>query len=190
LKKMVLIMGETISGDNILALEAAGLEVTTAQNYPQGLQKLDETSPDLVIINEILPPVGGWEACSRLRQICDIPIILLSADRRGQAVARAINQGVDTYIFKPFSSRELEARIKALLRRCQRKINDSSRVKGNREQILDLIGKLTDKEPTLHINMEDGSSRFFGCSLGLMRKVVGEKEARYGNSGQSKRQNQ
>lgn len=121
MKNRVLIMGETILDDNISALESAGLEVTTAQNYPQGLQKLDETSPDLVIIDEILPAVGGWKACSRLRQISDIPIIFLSADRSGQAVARAVNQGADTYVFKPFSPRELEARINALLRRCQRK---------------------------------------------------------------------
>lgn len=114
-------MGETIPGDNISALEAAGLEVTTAQSYHQGLKKLDETPPDLVIIDEILPAVGGWKACSRLRQISNIPIIFLSANRSGQAVARAVNQGADTYIFKPFSSRELEARINALLRRCQRK---------------------------------------------------------------------
>ena len=134
MKKKVLIIGETILGDNILALEAADIEVATAQSYPQGLQKLDETSPDLVIIDEILPTVGGREACFRLRQISDIPIILLSADRRGQAVARALNQGVDTYIFKPFSPRELEARINALLRRCQRKVNDDSRVKGSWEK--------------------------------------------------------
>lgn len=190
MKKKVLIIGETILGDNILALEAADIEVATAQSYPQGLQKLDETSPDLVIIDEILPTVDGQEACFRLRQISDIPIILLSADRRGQAVARALNQGVDTYIFKPFSSRELEARINALLRRCQRKVNDDSRVKGSREQILDPIDKLTDKESTLHINMEDVGGRFFGCSLRPMGKVVGKKEGGYGNSGQSKRQNQ
>jgi len=114
-------MGATILGDDILALEAAGLEVETAQNYPEGVEKLDETSPDLVIIDEMLPVVNGWEACSRLRQMSDIPIILLSADRSGQAVARAINRGVDTYIFKPFSSRELKARVNALLRRYQRK---------------------------------------------------------------------
>jgi len=121
LKNRVLIMGATILGDDILALEAAGLEVETAQNYPEGVEKLDETSPDLVIIDEMLPVVNGWEACSRLRQMSDIPIILLSADRSGQAVARAINRGVDTYIFKPFSSRELKARVNALLRRYQRK---------------------------------------------------------------------
>lgn len=120
MKKRVLIIGETILNDNILALEASGLEVETAQNYPQGLEKLDVTSPDLVIIDEMLPAVNGWEACSRFRQISDIPIILLSADQSGQSVAKAVNQGVDTYIFKPFTPRELEARVNALLRRYQR----------------------------------------------------------------------
>jgi len=82
-------MSATIPNNDILALEAAGLEVETAQNYPEGVEKLDETSPDLVIIDEMLPVVNGREACSRLRQMSDIPIILLSTNRSGQAVARA-----------------------------------------------------------------------------------------------------
>ena len=164
-------MGETISGDNILALEAAGFEVTTAQNYPQGLQKLDETPPDLVIIDEILPPGGGWEACSRLRQICDIPIILLSEDRSGQAVARAINQGVDTYIFKPFSSRELEARVNALLRRYQRKVMITAGVEKEQGPFLDLIDKITDRETSISLNIEDAGVKLFGRHLSLLGRV-------------------
>ena len=171
MKKKVLIMSETILNDDILALEASGFEVVTAQNYPQGLEKLDATSPDLVIIDEMLPVVNGWEACSRLREISDIPIILLSADQSGQAVARAINRGVDTYIFKPFSSRELEARVNALLRRYQRKVMVMAEVEKEQGPILDLIDKITDKETSLNINIEDIGGRLFGRSLSLSGRV-------------------
>jgi len=171
LKKRVLIMSGTILNNDILALEAAGLEVETAQNYPEGVEKLDETSPDLVIIDEMLPVVNGREACSRLRQMSDIPIILLSADRSGQAVARAINQGVDTYIFKPFSSRELEARVNALLRRYQRRVMVLAEVEKEQGPIFDLIDKITDKETSLNINIEDIGGRLFGRSLSLSGRL-------------------
>ena len=160
-------MSGTISKEDILALEASGLEVEIAQSYPQGLEKLDVTSPDLVIIDEVLAVVNGWEACSRFRQISDIPIILLSADRSGQAVARAVNQGVDTYIFKPFSPRELEARVNVLLRRYQRR----AEVEKEQGPILDLIDKITDKETTISINIEDVGGSLFGRSLTLSGKV-------------------
>lgn len=117
MKEKILIISEAIANEDISVLEAAGFEVEVAQDYPKGLRRLNETSPDLVVIDEMLPVVNGWEACLRLRQISNIPIILLGAERSGQAVARAINQGADTYLFKPFSTNELKARVQALLRR-------------------------------------------------------------------------
>jgi len=117
LKGKILIVSEIPFHEGIWAMEEAGFKVEATQNYPQGLKQLDESLPDLVIIDEMLPGVNGWEACSRLRQMTDIPIILLGADRSGQAVARAINQGADTYMFKPVSTDELKARVNALLRR-------------------------------------------------------------------------
>ena len=120
MKKRLLIIGEVVLEKDILALESAGFEVGITPNYSQGLEWLDKSSPDLVIIDEVLPVVSGWEACSRLRQISDVPIILLGDDRSGRVIAKAINQGADAYMLKPFSTDELIAKIKALLRRCQR----------------------------------------------------------------------
>ncbi len=172
LKERVLAMGEAISMDVISALQAANFEVEVARDYPQGLKRLDETSPDLVIIDEMLPGVNGWEACSRLRQVSDVPIILLGADQSGQAVAKAIDQGADTYMFKPFSTHELEARVNALLRRYKRKeALVMAGVEKEQGPILDLIDKIIDKETTLRINMEDVGGRLFGRSLSLMGKV-------------------
>jgi len=114
-------MSEATLGDVILALKTDSLEVEVVPDYPRGLTRLDETSPALVIIDEMLAVVNGWEACSRLRKITDVPIILLGDKRGGRAVAKAIDQGADVYLSKPCDSDELKARVGALLRRYRRK---------------------------------------------------------------------
>ncbi len=121
MKERVLIMGEAILDDAILALKTDSFEVEVVPDYPRGLTRLDETSPALVIIDEMLAVVNGWEACSRLRKITDVPIILLGDEPSGQAVAKAIDQGADVYMAKPCDPDELKARVGALLRRYQRK---------------------------------------------------------------------
>jgi len=121
LKERVLIMSQAILDNDILALKTASFEVEVIRDYPHGLMMLDETLPSLVIIDERLAVVNGWEACSRLCEMTDIPIILLSDERGGQAVARAIDQGADVYLAKPCDPNELKARVGALRRRYQRK---------------------------------------------------------------------
>ena len=170
-KKILIISGEPFYQD-ILALEAADFEVVVAQSYSQGLERLEEISPNLVILDEMLPMINGWEACSRLRQITDIPIILLGADRSGEAVAKAIEQGADTYMIKPVSTHELEARVSALIRRYKGKeAVVTAGIEKEQGPFLDLIDKITDKETTLHVDMEDVGGRIFGRSLRLMGKV-------------------
>ncbi len=172
MKEKVLAIGEAISVDVISALEAAGFEVEVARDYPQGLKELDELSPNLVIIDETLSPINGWEACSRFRQISDVPIILFGADPSGEAVAKAIDQGADAYMVKPINAAELEARVNALFRRYQEKeVVVIAGVEKEQGPFLDLIDKITDKETTLHIEMEDVGGRLFGRSLRLMGKI-------------------
>ena len=172
MKGRVLAIGQAISADAISTLEADGFEVKVAPDYPQGLKRLDETLPDLVILDETLPTINGWEACSRLRQVSDVPIILLGADQSGQAVARAIEQGADTYMFKPAHTYELKARVNALLRRYKGKeAVVTAGVEKEQGPILDLVDKITSKETALHVDMEDVGGRLFGRSLRLMGRV-------------------
>lgn len=121
MKERVLIMGEAILDNAILVLKTDNFEVEVVPDYPHGLTRLDETPPDLVIIDERLAVVNGWEACSRLRKITDVPIILLGGERGGRAVARAIDKGADVSLAKPCDPNELKARVGALCRRYQRK---------------------------------------------------------------------
>lgn len=100
-----------------LYLTRAGYQVFTAADGHEGLQKLDHHQPDLVILDIMMPNLSGWEVCERIREVSNVPVIMLTA--RGQEADRVkgLQMGADDYVTKPFSLRELEARIQAVLRR-------------------------------------------------------------------------
>jgi DNA-binding response OmpR family regulator len=98
--------------------EFEGYEVITARDGIEGLQLALEESPDLVVLDVMMPRMSGLEVCKQLRaQRASIPIIMLTA--RGQEVDKVVGLelGADDYVTKPFSIRELLARVKAVLRR-------------------------------------------------------------------------
>ncbi len=95
----------------------AGYEVFTAGHGADGLKQLFALRPDLVILDVMMPQMDGWETCRRIRELSTVPIIMLTA--RGQETERVtgLRLGADDYVPKPFSLKELEARIEAILRR-------------------------------------------------------------------------
>jgi two-component system alkaline phosphatase synthesis response regulator PhoP len=98
--------------------EFEGYEVLTARDGVEGLELALEESPDLVVLDVMMPRMSGLEVCKQLRaQRASIPIIMLTA--RGQEVDKVVGLelGADDYVTKPFSIRELLARVKAVLRR-------------------------------------------------------------------------
>jgi DNA-binding response OmpR family regulator len=102
-----------------LYLKRAGYAISTARDGAQGLEQFEVFHPDLVILDVMMPKLNGWETCSRLRERSAVPIIMLTA--RGQENDRVmgLRLGADDYVAKPFSLRELEARIDAVLRRAR-----------------------------------------------------------------------
>lgn len=98
-------------------LEREGFEVLTAADGLEGLQAAQGRGLSLVVLDVMLPLLDGLEVCKRLRAVSDVPIILLTA--RGEELDRVLGLelGADDYIVKPFSPRELVARVKAVLRR-------------------------------------------------------------------------
>ncbi|MBV9347066.1 MAG: phosphate regulon transcriptional regulator PhoB [Pseudolabrys sp.] len=101
-------------------LEAEGYEVDTAMRGDEGETKLRETTPDLVVLDWMLPGLSGIELCRRLRarpETKQIPIIMLTARGEESEKVRGLATGADDYIVKPFSVPELLARVRALLRR-------------------------------------------------------------------------
>lgn len=96
-----------------------GYETVTSNDGFGGLRSLYQAQPDLVVLDIGLPDLDGWEVCRRLRQLCDTPIIMLTAKGEVDERVRGLELGVDDYITKPFELAELEARIRAALRRVQ-----------------------------------------------------------------------
>lgn len=100
-------------------LSSHGFEVIEAFDGESALEKSRAEHPDIIILDVMLPRLDGLEVLKRLRQEGDIPVILLTA--RSDEVDRVLGLGLgaDDYVVKPFSLRELELRIKAILRRCR-----------------------------------------------------------------------
>ena len=105
-------------------LGAAGYRVSLAANGASGLERLAKEPYDALVLDLSLPDMDGLEVCRRLRERCELPVLMLTA--RGDATDRIVGLeiGADDYLPKPFEPRELLARIKALLRRASRQAKD------------------------------------------------------------------
>ena len=98
--------------------ELKGYRVETAHDGQQGLDAALSESPDLIILDIMLPKVNGYEICSQVRKKgLDMPIIMLTAKDRESDVVLGLNLGADDYVTKPFSIKELLARADAFMRR-------------------------------------------------------------------------
>ncbi len=99
-------------------LQADGFEVDTASSGEQALERVQITQPDLVLLDILLPgDLDGYEVCRRIRKHSPVPVIMLTAKAQEVDKLRGFDAGADDYLTKPFSSRELLARVKAVLRR-------------------------------------------------------------------------
>lgn len=103
----------------VRALEVAGYRVSTATDGAAGFQAALDTQPDLVILDILLPEMDGWEVCKALRRHSTVPVLMLTALSDEIDRVLGLELGADDYLTKPFSTRELMARIKALLRRVE-----------------------------------------------------------------------
>lgn len=108
-------------------LTEEGFLVEIATKGELGIEKLNQSEFDLVLLDIMLPGISGLEVCSQIRKISEIPIILLTALGTAENVALGLNTGADDYIVKPFKFIELVARIRSLLRRSERveTVNDT-----------------------------------------------------------------
>jgi DNA-binding response OmpR family regulator len=98
-------------------LQTESFRVITANNGPEALRHAYREHPDLVLLDVMMPGMDGWEVTARLRELSDLPIILLTAKSSESDKLRGFKLGVDDYVTKPFSLAELRARIQAVLNR-------------------------------------------------------------------------
>jgi DNA-binding response OmpR family regulator len=98
-------------------LERAGHSVDQAENGLLGLRALHKTPPDLVVLDVSMPELDGWETLERIRDLSDVPVLMLTARGEELERVRGLKAGADDYVVKPFGRQELVARVRALLRR-------------------------------------------------------------------------
>ena len=121
-KKKILVVEDekTIADILVFNLGREGYDTMAAYDGAEGLHKALTESPDLILLDVMLPEMDGFEVCRRVRAQSDIPIIMLTAREEEADKVMGLELGADDYITKPFSMRELIARCKALLRRVER----------------------------------------------------------------------
>ena len=106
-------------------LRRAGYEVVVANDGLAALARWEQENPDFIILDLNLPKLGGLEVCRQIRAQSDVPILILSVRSEDDDIVTGLDQGADEFIVKPFSPRQLVARIEAVLRRARN--GDSAR---------------------------------------------------------------
>jgi two-component system KDP operon response regulator KdpE len=100
-----------------LNLEQDGFEVIEAFNGTEALDRLRDSLPDLILLDVMMPDIEGFEVLRMIREISQVPVIMLTAKGEEDDKVKGLELGADDYVTKPFSPRELVSRVKAVLRR-------------------------------------------------------------------------
>ena len=117
--KKVLVIDDEMQITRVLlrGLESAGFQVRIANDGRSGLETFRSWLPDLIITDLSMPGFDGLEVCSRIRQLSEVPILVLSVRDDETTKVKSLDLGADDYVAKPFGMAELTARVRALLRR-------------------------------------------------------------------------
>ena len=114
-------------------LAEKGYEVEGAATALDGLQRIVQTSPDVVILDMGLPDLDGAELLKMIRAVTDVPVVVATARSEDRDVIRTLDAGADDYLVKPFSVEQLEARVRAVLRRSSADVSRPKLVVGELE---------------------------------------------------------
>lgn len=99
------------------SLSSAGFSVREAETGAEGLRVLYESRPDVVLLDVLMPEMDGWTVCQRVRELCDVPVVMLTSLNREEEMIKGLNLGADDFVSKPISPGHLVARVQAVLRR-------------------------------------------------------------------------
>jgi len=139
-----------------LNLEHDGFQVIEAYRGQQALEKLRTALPDLILLDVMMPDLDGFEVLKMIREVSKIPVIMLTAKGEEDDKVKGLELGADDYITKPFSSRELVSRVKAVLRRFESvgegsddviQVDDRLKIDFGRREVW-VEGKLINLRPT------------------------------------------
>ena len=109
------------------ALQEEDYQVLSALDGPQGLRLMYENHPDLIVLDINMPTMDGWVVCQRIREVSDIPVIMVTAQDSPDEIIKGLDMGADDYITKPYEINVLLARVRATLRRATAEPNHALR---------------------------------------------------------------
>lgn len=166
-------------------LSANGYEVLKASNGKEALRLLFTNKPHLALLDIVMPQIDGWETCRRIREVSDIPIIMLTGEEKTEdAIVRGLDNGADDYLIKPIGNVQLVARLKAILRRASASVplekkdiiyNDGYLVVNVRDHMVSVNGKpikLTPREFRLLLCLMENAGHIVSYKQ-LLEKVWG-----------------
>jgi DNA-binding response OmpR family regulator len=154
-------------------LAAEGYRVLTAADGQDGLERALKEKPDLVLLDVMMPKLDGYAVCAELRRLANpVPILMLTAKGQVEDRVNGLDAGADDYLVKPFSTEELLARVRAMLRRLQRQTQLPSRLKLGEVEI-DLVRQTATRgRKPLHLTAKELAM------VRLMAEAAGEPVSR------------
>ena len=157
-------------------LKPQGFLVYQACDGKEGLKSAYHYHPALVILDVMMPGLDGWDTCTRLREMSDVPILMLTARSAETDMLRGFDLGADDYMKKPFSRAELEARVRALLRR-QKNHNRSSEINHYIDKVLtiDLETQTVDLDGKT-LNLSNTEFSLLACLVRNMGMTVSHRQ--------------
>jgi two-component system KDP operon response regulator KdpE len=147
-------------------LSSQGCNTRVAGDGREGLRALFERPPDLIVLDVTMPNKDGWETLARIREVSDVPVIMLTARGDEPDVLRGFSLGADDYVTKPFSFAQLLARIRAVLARAGKADAGEMRLRGG-----DLEADLTTKRVTRNGELIALTPTEFKLLTALMRRM-------------------
>jgi DNA-binding response OmpR family regulator len=134
-----------------LALEDEGWIVDEAGSGEEAIELFARATPDVVLIDIMLPGIDGFELCRTLRRNSDVPIVMVTARNDTHDVVAGLEAGADDYLTKPFAPKELSARIRALLRRIRPIVTGHAKLSFGNLEIVPDEGKVLRDGAELHL---------------------------------------
>lgn len=158
-------------------LENSGYLVYDAYNGKQAYELFDKVNPSLIVLDLMLPDTTGEEICKTLREKSNVPIIMLTAKIEEEDILKGLGIGADDYITKPFSPRQLVARISALLRRAQDDSNLYMNIKSfyNDDLIIDYLNYGV-KKKGIPVNLTPNEFKLLSTMAKYPKKVFTREE--------------
>ncbi|PSB29560.1 response regulator transcription factor RpaB [Stenomitos frigidus] len=169
-KQTILVVDDDANIRRILAtrLSMAGYIVSTAADGSQALTSFRQQAPDLIVLDVMMPELDGYDVCRTLRKESNVPIILLTALANVADRITGLEAGADDYMVKPFSPKELETRIRCILRRLD-KVNDDATTSGILE-----VGSLRIETYTRKVYQNNVPVRLTDMEFNMLKLLVSQ----------------